>query len=96
MNICHLCKKELENTNSENIEVKLEDGKFICQPCHNVILLFNSDSSPPKKLIEKKIEPKIKSVAICVFCKSEYDGNKCLKCNKINPLLQRKKKKKKK
>ena len=98
MNICHLCEKELENTNSENIEVKLEDGKFICQPCHNVTLLFNSEPVKSRVKIEKKLEPKIeiKSISICVFCKSEYDDNKCLKCNKINPLLQRKKKKKKK
>ncbi len=98
MNICHLCEKELENTNSENMEVKLADGRFLCEPCHNITFFFDSEPVKPRKKVEKKVEPKIeiKSISICVFCKSEYDGKKCLKCNKINPLLQRKPKKKKK
>ena len=46
------------------MEVKLADGRFLCEPCHNITFFFDSEPVKPIKKIEKQVEPKIEIKSI--------------------------------
>jgi len=96
MNACYLCQKILTNTNSDTIEIIIEDGKTICDPCNQIKIFF---SDPPvkkisKQLLQPKVKKEIKNLYICIKCKSSYEGINCSNCGLLNPLFNRKSKKK--
>jgi hypothetical protein len=107
MNImkCDNCNELLHDSNSnnniinsKNFAVKLNNGKIVCTACSDSISFINDLSDTKIRDIPKKqtIIIKTESKIMCINCNEIYSGNKCPKCQTINPLTIRKKKKKKK
>lgn len=93
---CHLCNISISyNEDDDNIAVKKDDLDF-CLKCSEVYdFSVELDNSPvEEKIIEKP--QKIVNKILCPKCKEEYNGNKCSKCDLINPLAIRKPKTKRK
>tara|TARA_B100002019_G_C21054792_1_gene491032 strand:- start:299 stop:619 length:321 start_codon:yes stop_codon:yes gene_type:complete len=86
------------NISSEKYAIKYGD-QYICIGCDEVKMFMDStnqniktDEIKPKIIHEVNI---IKQSTVCIKCKSEFSGPKCI-CGFENPLLMRKSKKKKK
>ena len=89
MTKCSVCKKE-EELKEGKCNICIKDEVQMCIDLFECKKPKNEEKKPIK--IDKS-KPSINKWK-CISCKFENDGNKCIKCDSISPLLRRNKKSK--
>lgn len=97
---CYNCSTlcDVSDSNNKNQGIKLENGKIICLPCHEVLDFMTdkqtssqvtSVTQPKATVIQPKtVNPVKKEVMItCLKCKNKFSGRNCV-CGFKNPLFR--------
>lgn len=93
---CELCNCKIKKITTNNKELgTLYKNKWYCLKCVDVVMFMGDNEKPIKEKPIKTLKVNDSKIK-CPKCNLEIKGNKCEKCQMINPLLVRKKKIKRK